>query len=314
MCGHRAIRRRRPAEQIPMRRAAHQHDGLDREREGRLVRLRHVGEEAGALATVIAAKAAVIEPHFAGLGDKQAEQRLEQRGFAAAIRPEQRQYLARRQRYIEIAPDQAVAVADGKAAPFELHDQVRETLASSQMKNGVPTRAVRIPSGISIAATVRASVSITSRKPPPINAAAGTSRAKSGPTRERAMCGTTRPTQPIMPAVATLADVTKVAAATMATRSGPVGRPSALASSSGSDMTFNRQRSASSSSVPSATGTPSGAMSRAPIEAPITTPVSTSTRIGSRARTAPPMTYTAATATNPPTKANAWIANTPREK
>ena len=126
------------------------------------------------------------------------------------------------------------------------------------MKNGVPTTAVRMPSGISIGATVRASVSITSRKPPPSSAAAGSSRAKSGPTSERARCGTTSPTQPMMPAVATLADVTSVAAATIAMRSGPVGRPSARASSSGSDITFMRQRSATSTSVPSATGPNSG--------------------------------------------------------
>jgi hypothetical protein len=36
-------------------------------------------------------------------------------------------------------------------------------LASSQMKNGVPTTAVSMPSGISTSAAVRASVSISSR-------------------------------------------------------------------------------------------------------------------------------------------------------
>ena len=65
----------------------------------------------------------------------------------------------------------------------------------------------------------------------------------------------------MMPAVATLADVTSVAAATMAMRNGPVGTPSARASSSGSDITFMRQRSASRASVPSATGPNSGTRS-----------------------------------------------------
>ena len=65
----------------------------------------------------------------------------------------------------------------------------------------------------------------------------------------------------MMPAVATLADVTRVAAATMTIRIGPVGTPSARASSSGSDITFMRQRSASSTSVPSATGPNSGSRS-----------------------------------------------------
>ena len=65
----------------------------------------------------------------------------------------------------------------------------------------------------------------------------------------------------MMPAVATLAEVTSVAAATMAMRSGPVATPSARASSSGSDITFMRQRSATSTAVPSATGPNSGTRS-----------------------------------------------------
>src|SRR4029077_1527473 len=149
----------------------------------------------------------------------------------------------------------------------------------------------------------------------------------------------------MIPAVATLADVVSVAAATMATRSGPVGTPSERASSSGSDMTFIRQRKAINTAVPNATGPNSGSRSDtfaaarlpssqkvmagnwlygsaryftrptpAPSNAPTTTPVKTRTRIGSRARTAEPIMYTAATATRPPTKAKAWIASTPSEK
>ena len=65
----------------------------------------------------------------------------------------------------------------------------------------------------------------------------------------------------MIPAVATLAEVTSVAAATMAMRSGPVATPSARASSSGSDITFMRQRSAISTAVPAATGPTSGSRS-----------------------------------------------------
>ena len=65
----------------------------------------------------------------------------------------------------------------------------------------------------------------------------------------------------MMPAVATLAEVTSVAAATMTMRSGPVETPSARASSSGSDITFMRQRSATSTDGPSATGPNSGTRS-----------------------------------------------------
>src|SRR5262245_9976030 len=79
------------------------------------------------------------------------------------------------------------------------------------------------------------------------------SRGKSGPTSARARCGTTSPTQPMMPEVATLAAVTSVAAATIAMRNGPVASPSARASSSGNDITLSRQRSAISTMVPTAT-------------------------------------------------------------
>ena len=67
------------------------------------------------------------------------------------------------ERDVEPAPDHAVAIADGEVAAFERHDHVFCTLASSQMKNGVPTTAVRMPSGISICAMVRASVSMSRR-------------------------------------------------------------------------------------------------------------------------------------------------------
>src|SRR5215510_6957045 len=80
------------------------------------------------------------------------------------------------------------------------------------------------------------------------------SRGKSGPTSARARCGTTSPTHPMMPEVATLAEVTNVAAATIAIRNGPVASPSARASSSGNDITLSRQRSAISTMVPTATG------------------------------------------------------------
>src|SRR5262249_27067854 len=54
---------------------------------------------------------------------------------------------------------------------------------------------------------------------------------------------------------------TKVAAATIAMRNGPVASPSARASSSGNDITLSRQRSAISTVVPRATGPVSGSRS-----------------------------------------------------
>ena len=125
--------------------------------------LRHIGDEARALARRDARERAAVDQHLAGLRRENAEQRLEQRGLAAAVGAEQRQHLALRERDVEVAPDHAVAVADGEVAAGEGHDQVRCMPASSQMKNGVPMTAVRMPSGISIGAAVRASVSMNSR-------------------------------------------------------------------------------------------------------------------------------------------------------
>ena len=64
---------------------------------------------------------------------------------------------------VEAGADDAVGIADGELMALEDHDQFFCTLASSQMKNGVPITAVRMPSGISTCAMVRASVSISSR-------------------------------------------------------------------------------------------------------------------------------------------------------
>ena len=69
------------------------------------------------------------------------------------------------------------------------------------------------------------------------------------------------------PEVATLAEVTSVAAATIAMRNGPVASPSARASSSGSDITLSRQRSGISTIVPTTTGPISGSRSETVVAA-----------------------------------------------
>src|SRR5262249_4980067 len=101
--------------------------------------------------------------HLAGTGRENAEQGLEQCGLAAAVRAEQRQDLAPLQLDAEVATDHTIAVADGEIAAGKAHDQVRCMPASSQMKNGVPRMAVRIPGGTPAGAAVRASVSMKGR-------------------------------------------------------------------------------------------------------------------------------------------------------
>ena len=111
----------RAAEQIAVRGAAHQHHRLDGEGEGGDMRLRHIGDQARALAAGVARERPVAEPHLARLRREQAEQGFQQRGLAAAVRAEQRQHLAGRQRDVEIAADDAVAVADGEIVAREDH-------------------------------------------------------------------------------------------------------------------------------------------------------------------------------------------------
>ena len=106
---------------------------------------------------------AAVKAHLAGLRREQSKQRLEQRRLAAAVGAEQRQHLARGHLDIKPGADDAVGIPDGEPVAFERHDQVFCMLASSQMKNGVPITAVRMPSGISTCAMVRANVSMSSR-------------------------------------------------------------------------------------------------------------------------------------------------------
>ncbi len=161
--GHRAVVRGGPAEQVAVRGAAHEHHALDGEGEGRHVHLRHIGDQARALAQRNGGERAAADRDLAVPGREDPEQGLEQRGLAAAVGAEQRQHLALRERHVEPAPDHAIAVADGEVAPGERHDQFRCIPASSQMKKGVPITAVRMPSGVSTGAAVRASVSMASR-------------------------------------------------------------------------------------------------------------------------------------------------------
>src|SRR5262249_53272800 len=125
--------------------------------------LRHVGDEPCTLADGNARERASADRDIAGAGCENAEQGLEQRGLATTVRAEQRQDLTPLQRDVEAATDPAIALADGEVAAGKAHDQVRCIPASSQMKNGVPMTAVRIPSGISTGAAVRASVSMKRR-------------------------------------------------------------------------------------------------------------------------------------------------------
>src|SRR5262249_2396529 len=98
-----AVVGRRAAEEAAMRRATHQHHGLDREREGRVVDLLYIADAACALANREGVERAAVDLRFPGERLEDAKQRLEQRGLATAVRAEQRQHLALLERYVESA-------------------------------------------------------------------------------------------------------------------------------------------------------------------------------------------------------------------
>lgn len=59
-------------------------------------------------------------------------------------------------------------------------------------------------------ATVRASVSVRSKKLAPSNNDVGSNKIKLAPTNNRAICGTSKPTQPIIPVMETALAVQSV--------------------------------------------------------------------------------------------------------
>src|SRR5690606_5114320 len=86
-------------------------------------------------------------------------------------------------------------------------------------KNGAPTAAVKSPMGISDGGfSVREAVSAAISSTEPAIADSGSSARCPGPVRIRTMCGTTRPTKPIVPAKATAAPVSSAVATTITAR------------------------------------------------------------------------------------------------
>lgn len=70
-----------------------------------------------------------------------------------------------------------------------------------------------MPSGSSIGAMVRASVSVSSSMMAPISSDTGNWWLKLAPTNKRVICGTISPSQPIIPATETALAVIRVAEA-----------------------------------------------------------------------------------------------------
>ncbi len=127
------------------------------------MRLRHIAHDTRQALARPRRHIDAVEPDGAGKRRQQAQERLHQRGLAAAIGAEQAQHLAGADVDADAAADGFAAIAEGEIVGAEHHCQPRRPLASSHRKNGAPMKAVRMPMGISIAAMVRASVSTASR-------------------------------------------------------------------------------------------------------------------------------------------------------
>ena len=152
--GDRAVVRGRPAEQVAVRGAAHQHHGLDREREGRDMGLRHIGDQPRALAD----RCGPTRPRRrAAPRRRSARSRPSSVLSSVVLPPPFGPSSASTSPFASATsrprPTTRSRIADGELAALEDHDQFLCTLASSQMKNGVPITAVRMPSGISTCAS-----------------------------------------------------------------------------------------------------------------------------------------------------------------
>ena len=151
--------------------------------------LRDIGDRARHLGARQVLDRLSAEPDLAAARGDQAEQRLEQRRLAGAVRAQQAQHLAARQREVDAGRDEARAVADRQRARFE-HRQlhIRRPRASSQTKTGAPRIAVSRPSGISMRAAVRATVSISTRNARRPSAARPAARGRSAARPAAAPC------------------------------------------------------------------------------------------------------------------------------
>lgn len=107
-------------------------------------------------------------------------------------------------------------------------------------KNGAPITEVKIPNGISEAKNVLQHMSTSTKKAAPMRRDAGRTILLSGPKRKRAICGMIKPTQPIIPAIATTEEVKRVAQTIFIIRKRSTCTPKASASTSPNASEFRR--------------------------------------------------------------------------
>ena len=190
--GDGAIARAGPGERPEVRRAAHQHDVEHGVGEVRRMGLRHVGGAARDLgARQLRERRGRRSAPRPPCGREQAEQRLEQGGLAGAVGAEEADDLAGPTARLDVAADRLARDSRSRGASPRASCPARAgRAASSQRKTGAPTKAVRMPSGVSTAA-MRARERVDQQQIAGAERASrrGRRRSKFGPTSMRAMCG-----------------------------------------------------------------------------------------------------------------------------
>src|SRR5829696_4490199 len=165
---------------------------------------------------------------------QRARQRAQQGGLAGPVGPDQRDPLPARDREGHVAQDRAGSDLDGDAVRVEdrrAHSSypVRARRRRAR-KNGAPMTAVTTPTGTP--PSIRATTSAAASNEAPNRAEIGRTSRALGPTSSRTRCGTTSPTKPMSPAIATPAAVTREASARRMARSRLTSTPRWAAASS----------------------------------------------------------------------------------
>src|SRR4029079_4741584 len=172
--------------------------------------LRQIGDAFGTLQQryVRAAKLAQRELALRGFDPTQSAQ---QRGFAGAVRSDQRHHLAALQLERHVINDRAAAEPHGEGIRGEQRrahagdpSSVRRSRKIIARKNGTPTSALTTqPLSSWAAGTARTAMSAAVSSAAPTSADGSNTRAGSDCTVRRTRCGATRPVKAIQPDTAT---------------------------------------------------------------------------------------------------------------
>ena len=149
-------------------RRAHQHRVAHGEAERHPVRLRDIGDAVRALARGERACVRPVDHDRAGIALLFAQDAAEQGRFADAVRSEDRKQLAGRGVECDARKHRRFLICKAEIANGKTHS-VFSFRSKSQMKNGAPITAVRMPIGISVASRFLETSSTSSRNAAPVS-------------------------------------------------------------------------------------------------------------------------------------------------